>query len=618
MTRFGGCLGVPRDVAVKLARYFWAAGSGPVLHDGGTAQLFTGPGSARHDYGAMSIVGTFRIDAKADLGAALGLDAASTDANLILTAYRRWGLDFFDHLEGDYAFALWDGDRARLVLARDPIGHRPLHVAGEGSAIFFSSRPLPLARAIGRCEPDLVRVAAFVSLLPEYGEASFFAGVRRILPGHALVVERGAARDVCFWRPDTTPLNIGYDEAVERASAELDRAVLPGLAGPVAANQLSGGLDSSMIMVSAARQRRAGQRLVAITGFAEDPDGLLRPTYDDEANVAAVTAAGFAGVEHVLAGARAEGPLDALDRWLPTLERPLLNACNLGWIDATYAAAHDAGAETLLHGLMGNFTLSYEGLSSIPVKARSGHLLAAWREARAYGRYSGARWSGSAVMAFGWALPPSIFLRLAALRGAPARRVGELTFLRPDTPTYVAMQAFARHHRFDLTFRLPSGDRANTIIRELQWADPGLFNLSAIDRFGIDLIDATAGRRLVEYCLRLPSDHYFRDGQPRQLARAMLRDKVPSRVTDEKRRGQQGINWRRGAEQSRDALIGEVDLAKLDRVAPGLFDLPAIRRELVDWPATGWESEQQMQFYRRDLLRAVGALRFLRFVRESA
>ena len=89
-------------------------------------------------------------------------------------------------------------------------------------------------------------------------------------------------------------------------------------------------------------------------------------------------------------------------------------------------------------------------------------------------------------------------------------------------------------------------------------------------------------------------------------------------MLDERRRGYQGQNWRRGIELERDSLIAEIDRAIADPDSAALFDLSAIRTHLIDWPTDGWGREDQVQRYRRDLIRAIGAVRFMRFVREGA
>jgi asparagine synthase (glutamine-hydrolysing) len=67
---------------------------------------------------------------------------------LVLFAYEKWGKDFADHIIGDFACAIWDGDRQRLILARDAIGVRPLFFWQGPEGIFFATEPRGL---LGAC-----------------------------------------------------------------------------------------------------------------------------------------------------------------------------------------------------------------------------------------------------------------------------------------------------------------------------------------------------------------------------------------------------------------------------------------------------------------------------------
>ena len=65
----------------------------------------------------------------------------SSDAAILLAAIERWEESCFEHLVGDYAFALWDAARRRLILARDPLGQRPLHYFHSNGFFAFASMP---------------------------------------------------------------------------------------------------------------------------------------------------------------------------------------------------------------------------------------------------------------------------------------------------------------------------------------------------------------------------------------------------------------------------------------------------------------------------------------------
>lgn len=82
-----------------------------------------------------------RLDNRAELAAAFGLDAANLcdlpDSALVLRAYKQWGDDCAGHLLGDFTFAIWDGRTKKLLLGRDHMGQRYVHYhRGKGFFAF--------------------------------------------------------------------------------------------------------------------------------------------------------------------------------------------------------------------------------------------------------------------------------------------------------------------------------------------------------------------------------------------------------------------------------------------------------------------------------------------------
>src|SRR5579863_4573367 len=94
---------------------------------------------------AFVLVADLRLDNREDLVAELGTSATQAktmcDAALLLASFERWDDDCVDHLVGDYAFAVWDAQAQRLVLARDIIGSRPLHYHRAEAFFAFASMP---------------------------------------------------------------------------------------------------------------------------------------------------------------------------------------------------------------------------------------------------------------------------------------------------------------------------------------------------------------------------------------------------------------------------------------------------------------------------------------------
>jgi asparagine synthase (glutamine-hydrolysing) len=211
------------------------------------------------------------------------------DGETLLHLYEDYGLDLFRHLRGMYGFALWDGRAGRVILAVDHIGMKPLYVhqrdglltfASEVKALFADSHLRPALR--------LDVVDTYLSFGYMVGPETVFEGVDRLPPGHALVIEGGAARLHPYWRfpdyvtaePHRPPNNPGGDGAAEavyrEAEARLAESVRLHLRSDVPLGLfLSGGVDSAVVL--ALMSREAGERVQTYTvGYDVDgPDNEL-------------------------------------------------------------------------------------------------------------------------------------------------------------------------------------------------------------------------------------------------------------------------------------------------------------------------------------------------------
>ena len=218
----------------------------------------------------FAVAADARLDDRGALCDALGVPHAERagldDPDLIARAWVRWGRDCPDHLLGDYAFAVWDRRARTLFCARDPIGVRPFYYAETSHGFVFASAVEAVLAAPGvdgRLDESTV-ATWLVRRNPLSNTRTFFAMVRKLPPGHALTVAGAAPpRLHRYWRPERAPrARRASDDAYAEEFLDLyARAVRDRLRGPdpVGAH-LSGGLDSSTMVVLAARElRREGR-----------------------------------------------------------------------------------------------------------------------------------------------------------------------------------------------------------------------------------------------------------------------------------------------------------------------------------------------------------------------
>ena len=174
-----------------------------------------------------------------------------TDTECILHYYQDEGDDCVRRLRGMFAFALWDGKRRRLLLARDRLGKKPIHYAAQNGQLSFCSELGGLLKALpARPEIDLEAIDLYLSLqyIPEPRTA--YRGVFKLPAGHILVWEGGQIKISRYWDYSYQPKITANDaDLAAELRDRLREAVRIRLMSEVPLGaHLSGGLDSSIVV----------------------------------------------------------------------------------------------------------------------------------------------------------------------------------------------------------------------------------------------------------------------------------------------------------------------------------------------------------------------------------
>lgn len=307
--------------------------------------------------------------------------ASGRDAVAILSAWRRWGESCVDHLDGDFAFAIYDPRRASLFLARDRMGFRPLYVhhAPGRFVAFASSTPALLAHAEVPRRLNEGRIADFlVSQLEGIDKTStFHLDIERLPPAHRLDIGPGHRRQDRYWTlaPPSDQVRPRGDDAWADALTEaLERAVARYLDGvePVGC-MISGGLDSSSLaVIASARLAALGKGPLRTFSLVDNH----RPNVETHAIRTMLTLPGLAPHLVDLVDAGPEARVAWTDAW--QVDEPF-DALMLP-MQRLYRAAADAGLSGLIDGVDGDSPfLMGNGMAR---RLRSGHVLDSWRNAR--------------------------------------------------------------------------------------------------------------------------------------------------------------------------------------------------------------------------------------------
>lgn len=183
-----------------------------------------------------------------------------SDTEVLLAAYHHFGIDFLTHLNGQFAFALWDQPRQRLLLARDHAGIHPLFYTRERGEVIFASEVKALVPAMSATlQPDLQALDQIFTSWAPLPPATGFQNVFQVLPGQCLILSAQGESETRFfdW---SYPAKGSEREAPAGQLAEelfelLNDAVRIRLRADVPVGcYLSGGVDSSVITSLVHRQ----------------------------------------------------------------------------------------------------------------------------------------------------------------------------------------------------------------------------------------------------------------------------------------------------------------------------------------------------------------------------
>ncbi len=199
------------------------------------------------------------------------------DTEVILEAFKIWGYDCLDHLEGMFAFALWDSAKEELFLARDRLGEKPLYysqIAGKG-LVFASELQSLRSNPYINSEIDLNAFSQYLTLNYVSGDHSMIKGVSKLLPGHFLTYSKNSKVNLSSYWDLASFYNAKKSDLSEGAAAGnlkrlIDEAVEARMVSDVPIGAfLSGGIDSSSIVASMVQATGPGLVNTFCIGFDE-------------------------------------------------------------------------------------------------------------------------------------------------------------------------------------------------------------------------------------------------------------------------------------------------------------------------------------------------------------
>lgn len=558
-----------------------------------------------------------------ELAASLGLsltDTIAPDGWLLQQALERWGEAALPRLIGDFVFAWWDVRQQRLLLARDQMGGRTLYYhQGKGFLAFASSYPALLALPGVPRKVDELGIADFLILNMHHPVNTFYEDVRRFPKANTATYDGNGLKFSTYWalEPGSQLRLSGDEEYVEAAREQLERAVACRLRaqGRVAA-QISGGLDSSAVAVTAAKQL-APNRLFTVCSVP--PEGMELPPpgpswYNDERPYLAEIAAQHPSLDLHLVSSLDPHVIEARpEAFFEAGGIPFRNVSNIGWLLPGFDLVAQAGFKVLLSGSRGNATWSFDGLRSLSDLFRQGRWLRLMREIYLTGRRAPFGWDWRRLLKTEIIRPhlPHTWSRQRHRFGnRDAEAWTAYSAINPAFAREIGLFERCREAGHDARFAGPAN--AQGMMRAMLTRNEHGADVTTVLRMqsGIEQRNPLLDVRLVEFFHALPQEQFLKDGLSRRLARRALADRLPRAVLDKEKIGMQNPEILHRLGKLRDGLMGEIAEFKQSPLAARCLDLPRLERIVREWPQQGME-------VRLALPRALNVAHFLRWTERG-
>jgi len=272
------------------------------------------------------------------------------DTEILPHLYEAEGDDMAQSLLGMFAFAVWDAERQRALIARDRLGKKPLYYAEVGDVLVFGSElKAVLASGLVPTDLDLEALELLLALGFVPGPRTLLRYVRKLLPGHQLVVEQDRVKVEQYWRyprPDADTSRSESEWGEELIDLLRDAVRIRLMSDVPLGAMLSGGLDSSLIVALMGQESTRPVQTFSV-GFSGTPD--------NELPVARETARAL-GAEHHELELSLDDPVD-LEGLIWSLDEPVADLSAIGFMALSELTARHVtvalsgqGADELLAG----------------------------------------------------------------------------------------------------------------------------------------------------------------------------------------------------------------------------------------------------------------------------
>ncbi|MER8660974.1 lasso peptide isopeptide bond-forming cyclase [Mesorhizobium sp. M1148] len=540
-----------------------------------------GPGPLTMAGGKLAITADCRLDNRDELLARLGIrDNSVADAVLVMRAYLRWGEACPEHLQGDFAFAIWDAERRQLFCVRDHFGVKPFYYHSSDRRFVFASEIGPILD-VGGVDMRISehQISGFLAGLPDNPQSTAYADIFRLPARHSLTVTGNQVVLRRYWQIEPSPRPMRADTAEEFRHL-FSQSVRNRMRGtPAVGAMLSGGLDSSSIACVAGLQNAAQRkpRLPTFSLVFEKGSPM-----DERPFIEAVL--GQEKVDGTLISVGNYAPFAEFERILEEQEETFL-APGLSLTRDIYRTAGAKGMKVLLDGHGGDEVVS-QGHGHLHELADAGKWMELWRELRSASNTYG---DGMLGLYYQFLTLYGPAWRIARIKRFANRVLGKLRrhptgrpatswrgLINPD----LAMRTDLVERFRRAGYMPPAVSASETLTHRWLLSNgmvPHAFEVldKAAANFGVEPRYPFWDKPLVEFCLALPGAEKLNRGFGRSVLRRAMEGILPPAVQWRRDKIDFTSNLVKGMLGNHRDLLDKVLVKDAARIAP-YVNLPEV------------------------------------------
>lgn len=479
-----------------------------------------------------------------------------TDSYLVLEAYKKWGYDCIHHLLGDFSFIIYDEKKKEIFCARDHMGCRPFYYVNKTDLFAFASItdalvPLTSNKLNERWITD------FLSILGALNNSepveTIYEDILQLPPAHIMIVRANEVIKKKYWDPvnEVKPLKLNsHKEYIDRFLEIFEEAVKCKLRTSYDVGILvSGGLDSGSVAALAVKELKKTNKI--LKGFSFVPlkeFSQKSKTYRmvDESNYVNKLKNKCGNMEIEFCRNEGINSMTNMDETIEAYEQPIKTIQNSYWIDEITKKCAENNIKILLGGQFGNATISYGDFTiHMNELLNNFKILELINEINCTSQM--------------YKIPKKYLCKIILKNKIPnciksfLRRnentVDNRFIYNPINPKMIDKWNVAE--RFNKKGYNVNISKFHNLkeSRKMILDETGLSHISIMlskypMKYGVMRRDPTKDKRIVEFCMSIPSSEYVHKGEERYLIRSAMKGILPEEIrTNWKHRGLQSADW---------------------------------------------------------------------------